>query len=249
MSVIEVQLTRDWVDYATLAATAFAALGTVGAVFWAIFGPAWRQRRRRPVLTLVNENEGGEALYEKDEPRVFDGACLRLQNEPGRETAEGVEVLISVFSELPDIGDEGGVMELPLVSDENLNFNGNDGTAGRSQASVPGGVARRIYIARLGDPQELFYSWQMSPDAEKPTNIDDMCGAWATTPAHQDMIAWLRDGSEYRIELTLAGNNIDAVRYEAKVEVSRAAHAAIDLLEMKHPINVTFNWIEGLSRL
>jgi hypothetical protein len=137
------------------------------------------------------------------------------------------------------------LVELPLIADENLNFNGNDGSAGRVQASVPGGVARRVYLARIGDPQKLFESCEQAVGA-KPPREKRFCGAWATTPARQDRIAWVYDDAEYQIELTVAGNNVEAVQYLARVRFERIEDVDLEFAGMHGLTSVTVHWVEGL---
>jgi hypothetical protein len=254
IATLRVELAHDWLDYLAAFAALFAALGTVAAVVWAIYGPSIRERRRRPSLSLENRYEGDEQIFEADEPTVGDGACLRLANATGRDTAREVEVFLSVYIvlERPEEGPamvdvDGEPLEIPLVSDENLNFDGNDGRDGRAHVSVPSGVSRRLYLARLGDPKALFASW--TGEGVAPENVGEMCGAWATVPATRDMIAWLRDGSKYRIELTIAGANVDPVRYRARVRAARADLSAMELMNMRHPIDVSLEWLEELTRV
>jgi hypothetical protein len=97
VATVQVDLARDWLDYITLAATLFAALGTVSAVGWAIYGPSWKQRHRQPILTLSSRREGNSFLYSPKEPEVSDGSYLRLHNAHGRHSAEGVEVFLTVY--------------------------------------------------------------------------------------------------------------------------------------------------------
>src|SRR4051794_15082526 len=105
-------LASSWLDYVAAIGTAIGALAAAGAVIVALFAPGWREKRKRPKLTVTQEGSelSVDALTESaTEMRV------RIHNARGRDTAEAVEVFVTVTSGRPGRG--GTVI---VAQDENL---------------------------------------------------------------------------------------------------------------------------------
>jgi hypothetical protein len=82
-------------DYVTGSVVMLGVALTLAAVLVALFGPTWRERRRRPILSLT----GLDAAHEYwDSATAVDHseALLLLTAQCGRDTAEDVEIHLSV---------------------------------------------------------------------------------------------------------------------------------------------------------
>ena len=85
-----------WTDKLEAIAAAVAAVGTVGAILVALFGQPWLERRRRPRLHLSlgrDVNGYGDAGGGDDD--YVATTTMRVTAEPGRRSAEDVEVLLT----------------------------------------------------------------------------------------------------------------------------------------------------------
>jgi hypothetical protein len=90
-----------------LIVTAISATATVLAVLVALFGPEWRERRKRPQLSLSFDEQrdvvpvrpAGEAKWVYARPRVH--------NRQGRRTAEDVEAVVTSIQREPPAPSEG----------------------------------------------------------------------------------------------------------------------------------------------
>lgn len=96
--VSQFALARDWIDYVALVAAVFAALGTVGAVVVALFGPRWQARRRRPALYVrslppsMSQSRPRGPLGNDSPATEF---TVELGNRAGRDTGRDVEIFLS----------------------------------------------------------------------------------------------------------------------------------------------------------
>ena len=83
-------LATSWLDYVASIGTAVGAIATLCAVVVALFGPARREKQKRPQLSLSPETEMTTSV---DDPGASE-ARIWIRNAAGRDTAEGVEVFV-----------------------------------------------------------------------------------------------------------------------------------------------------------
>lgn len=186
------------------AATVVAALGTVGAVVYALYRDLILANRRRPRLDLlfdptgvadqviVGTAGGGTAAYVR----------LRVANEKGKDSADEVQVIVT------DVRPQDGSQEptpvgLPLVWVGSL--------PPVTEASVHPGVERYIDLTHA--------NWPAPADelavAEKYTG---------TTPLELDVYPKPAGGQhilfagKYAVRLEIVARNADATAYEIALE-------------------------------
>lgn len=230
LAAIQVDVQSDVWSIITALAAAVAAIGTVGAVITALFLPPWQAKQSRPKLTLSPEVTGlwttSYRTPEADKPsEPHDGPVLLISNERGKDTAHGVEVLLTVY-ERPDQNDPAvEPLTIRRFADRALNYSDNDGYSGTRSANVGPGATRRVYLTRIGDPTVLFKSWYPEERAVPPGIMNNgpqflkFCGAWATHPARQDELVWLVSSTPYWVEMMVVGDNFDALTYRGRIQV------------------------------
>jgi hypothetical protein len=253
LAALDVNVQNDFWSIAVAVATMVAAAGTLAAVGAALFLPGWQNKRSRPKLTLSGEFPQWQQLYDAKDvnPVVMDGPQLLLVNEPGRETAHGVEVLASVYEQPRGITADGQKFgAITQFIDVQLNHSANDGSLGRPSTNVgPGGV-RRVYFARIGEPEHIYDSWYAAPTESTVAFDLDWCGAWATFPARREELHWIETGVEYIVELLVTGNNFDAFRMRGSVMFERSDWSEEPIgTEQEHPIFARITWIEALKKV
>jgi len=214
---------RDTYDWSTLGVAVLVALATAAAAFVALYGPRWNEKRKSPRLRLEAEPEWTGNFVGEDAQAIPDGYHLTIVNMKGRATAREVEVRLDVaFFDDQVSADFGEPLPIPLVADARLNFRGNDGSPGRTAASVNPGAQRRVYLLRLGHPAAIRRSWIATTRGNLPEgDLNRFVGAWATTPATRDELLWVGDSEDFEIVLTLMGDNFDATAFSGRLRVER----------------------------
>jgi hypothetical protein len=225
---------HTWLDYVIAISTALAALGTLAAVLLALYLNVWRERRLRPVLTFDEYEDTwfgiGFNPGEPTEQSVF-GIPLIVRNATGRRTAHNVQVLLT-FSVKHDDDWLDFVVDQPLV----WKFANTPSPGGGIAAvDIPPGVGRKIFVAFIGEPNQLYKT--LSPRKGRPGSFadDDGCeirydefgkavavsppiaGVLATYPFTQDAAFWFWRDEEYRFRFTLTSHDSDAATYEAVI--------------------------------
>lgn len=184
-------------------ATVVAAIGTVGAVVYALYRDMFFANRRRPRLDLqfdgtdadqvvVGTAGGGEAAYVR----------LRVTNERGKDSADDVQVLVTEHR--PQDGSaEATPIGLPLIWAGSL--------PSATEGSVHPGVERYIDF--------LHVDWAAPADeldvAAKYTEDVPAIFAVHPMPAGGQHVL---DAGKYEIRLEVVARNADAVRYTVAVE-------------------------------
>jgi hypothetical protein len=253
LAALDVNVQNDFWSIAAAIATMVAAGGTLAAVGAALFLPGWRAKRTRPKLTLSAEFPQWQQLYDAKDvnPVVMDGPQILLANEPGRETARGVEVLASVYEQPRGVGPNGEKFgAITQFIDVPLNHNANDGAYGRPYTNIGPGATRRVYFARIGEPEHIYDSWYRAPTESTVAFDLDWCGAWATYPARRDELHWIETGVEYIVELLVTGDNFDAFRVRGLIQFERSDWSEEPIgTEAAHPIFTRITWTETLEKV
>ncbi len=192
---------RDAIDVIQTVAAGFAALGTTGAVVWAIWGERLRARRTRPRLTIANFDPASADAVELN---ASAWARLRVCNRPHTRPAEDVEVLIERVDVLTSATDERqkalAYSPAPLgsLADRALKW------ADRASPTVkiPPDATRRIDLLHIDQPP----GGQGTPTELKLTFWDEPQDGRHRLP-----------GLEYAITLAIEGRNIDRLKYGVTV--------------------------------
>jgi hypothetical protein len=244
---------RDWVDYATFAAAAAAALATFCAALVALFGPRWQAKRSLPRVTLTTPDEIEVPLV-ANAKEARSGLYVDVTNQAGRDTARDVEVYIrDVPRFAPDVPEFASRNEDAPLRNINLGVP-LDGSVGLARVGIPAGVTRRVALFSVGHPAAIL----------EETGPADMAGfgdeyvashgldqfavaALNLCPARRNQMFWIGEGFPFGIELVVAGRNFDAARYYGAFTVERAY---TDDPEEGHPGYVIYSahWVQPLSR-
>jgi hypothetical protein len=190
------------------------AFGTVGAVIVALFLARRQERRaraRRPMLSLVYSEIFGiseeEVTYARDGAIAGTGASTWLRfnvsNEPGRDAAEDVELLLWRVMKTPD---EAGVGRLLDISFPALLWT----HAGTTRLTISPGVVRSVDIARR------FHD----PPYHELRDILELC----LDPVPADGRHRLAAGT-YDLELTLSARNANARDYWTRITFDPSSHS------------------------
>jgi hypothetical protein len=195
---------RDWIDYVTLAAAVFAALGTVGAVLVALFGPAWQSRRSRPALYVKSSppsmsQSRPRAAHDDNSPATE--FSFELGNAAGRETARDVEIFLSYARAVTEDTAIGGPQRLPLAAG----------------LTVPPGFQRPATLLLLGNDSVIRRSLGSVDDGRQGVTAHHTVSFAVTSPWGPQ---WL-DPDSYDITLHITGSNFDALRFDGALEIKR----------------------------
>jgi hypothetical protein len=186
--------TQEWL--LTLAA-GISAVGTIGAVFAALFVIPRREKRRRPKLSVTFDPESRfDALTTAPRGRGLSHWVLpRVHNQAGRDMAVDVEV---VFLEM-----------LNLETGEPLNFENRClewGGVGGAQISVAAGAYRHITLLYLASGDQVPEPGTADFKATVVA-IPDPGGGRNALPA-----------GRYRARFVVTAKNADAAHYEIDVD-------------------------------
>ena len=186
-------------------ATVAVAIGTIGAVGYALFRDLIVTPRRRPKLDLRFDATGNDQVV-VGTAGGFEAACVRLRvtNRGGRDTADDVVVMVSesrLLAGSEETTAEVTPIELPLT------WSGSDPPL--TVASVHPGSERHVDLLHVDwpgrDETDIAREWT---DAV-PLQLD-----LAPKPAGgQDV---LRSG-KYEIAVEVRARNADAIRYAIPV--------------------------------
>ena len=210
-------------EWAAVIASGAAAVGTLAATFVALFGPGWRERRRRPALRLVAAESETMTLYDAASAggqKPDDGPLLTIANAKRKDSAVDVEVFVTVLTPYEEEGEE---LPIPIVERENLLFTSPARRAGDQwRTRVPRGFSRRVYFLLLGAPSELSASFREEAGTTS-SNCKDIGqhAVLAAYPPTRDNMFWLSDG-EYLVIFELTGANFDAQTYEGRFRLRRS---------------------------
>jgi len=180
-------------------ATVFVAIGTVGAVVYALFRDLFVEPRRRPKLELRFDHSGNDqVVVASAEGR--DAACVRLRvvNGKRKDTADDVVVMATDVRRLDDSGQAAATpIMLPLT------WSGSNPPL--SVGSVHPGSERHIDL--------LHVDWPAGAESEIAQEWPDVA------PVHLDLTPKPAGGQDtlepgrYEVSLEIRARNADAIRY------------------------------------
>jgi hypothetical protein len=186
-------------------ATVFVAIGTVGAVAYALFRDLFVVPRRRPKLELRFDHTGNDQVV-VGTAGGFDAAYVRLRvaNGAGKDTADDVVVMVTEVRQLKDSDEamaQAGPIALPLT------WSGSSPPL--TVASVHPGSERHIDLVHV--------EWPARDEI-------DIARTWSeTVPAQVDLTPKPAGGQEtlhpgtYEISVEVRARNADAIRYAIPV--------------------------------
>jgi hypothetical protein len=180
-------------------ATVFVAVGTVGAVAYALFRDLFVEPRRRPKLELRFDDGGNDQLIVAT-AEGRDAACVRLRvvNGKRKDTADDVVVMATDVRRLEDSGQAAATpIMLPLT------WSGSNPPL--SVGSVHPGSERHIDLLHVDWPagagSEIAQNW---PDTV-PVHLD----LASKSPGRHDTL----EPGRYEVSLEIRARNADAIRY------------------------------------
>jgi len=210
-------------------ATVFVAIGTVGAVCYALFRDLVVVPRRRPNLDLLFDQTGNDQVV-VGSTGDFDAAYVRLRvaNAAGKDTADDVVLMVTEVQRLED--SDGAIAETkPIVLP--LTWSGSDPPS--TMGSVHPGSERHIDL--------LHVDWPARDETE-------IARKWSeTTPMQLDLTPKPAGGREvldlgsYEISVEIRARNADAIRYAITVSWDgkwSGAEAMWDHLRVEPPRRV-----------
>lgn len=223
-----------WLDYLTAFSTAVAAIGTLAAVVFALYLNVWRERRRRPDLSMALHDDSNMAVAWTPGTRHSTdawGFSVLVANARGRTTAHDVQVLVTLARREP----EGWV---DLLTDQLLIWKLRRAPLGEGDVSIdiPAGVKRKLFVAFIGEGNAVFRSmyphevawggivdedgclYEVVAGGHTKSSSPPVAGVLATYPFTQtDDPFWLWRDEQVRLRLTVTSHDSDAVTYEALV--------------------------------
>jgi hypothetical protein len=187
-------------------ATVFVAVGTIGAVAYALFRDLVVVPRRRPKLDLRFDKAGNDQVV-VGTSGGFDAAYVRLRvaNARGKDTADDVVVMVTEVRRLDDAEDaiaETRPIAHPLI------WSGS--SPPRAMGSVHPGSERHIDL--------LHVDWPARDEVEIGRRWSE------TTPMQLDLTPKPAGGGEilkfgrYEISVEIRARNADAIRYAIPVQ-------------------------------
>jgi hypothetical protein len=186
-------------------ATVAVAIGTVGAVAYALFRDLFVTPRRRPKLDLRFDRGSNDQVV-VGTPGDFDAAYVRLRvaNREGKDTADDVVVMMTELRRLEDSETETAETRpvgLPLT------WSGSNPPL--TVASVHPGSERHIDLLHVDWPARDEFEIARKWSETVPVQLD-------VTPkpaGGQDAL----ESGRYEISLEVRARNADAVRYAVSV--------------------------------
>jgi hypothetical protein len=226
---------QSWLDYVTAISKALAAVGTLAAVIIALYLNIWRDRRLRPKLSLEEYEDTWFGVGFNPGRATRDSAWgipLLVRNARGRKTAHDVQVLATFSVRLgEDQSWTDFVIDQPLV----WKFGVLPSGQGTPSVDIPPGVTRKIFVAFIGEPNQIFQvlwprkampggfandegeRFEYDESGRQVSTSPPIAGVLATYPFTQDDAFWFWRDQEYRLRLTLTSRDSDAATYEALI--------------------------------
>jgi hypothetical protein len=180
-------------------ATVFVAIGTVGAVAYALFRDLFVEPRRRPKLELRFDHSGNDqVVVGTAEGRDAAYVRLRVVNGKRKDTADDVVV---VATDVRRLGDSGQVEATPIMLP--LTWSGSNPPL--TVGSVHPGSERHIDL--------LHVDWPAGAESEIAQKWTDC------VPVHLDLTPKPAGGQDtlepgsHEVSLEIRARNADAIRY------------------------------------
>ncbi len=216
--------TEQW-EYITGTFGMVGVVLTLGAILVALFGPSWRAKKQRPKLTLSASDvvhEFWDAETQADHAEGF----IELTASEGRDTADGVEIYLSIARPSP----LKGLGPMRVFQGRRLCFDSfQESEDGQPQTTVPAGFVRRVPWVAVGWYRTL---WNLVPKGDFPPGFpaedEDHGYDCAVVNLYKRSKRTVRAldtmfGGTYYVYLTVTGANFDALSFSGVLEVSAGA--------------------------
>lgn len=187
-------------------ATVFVAIGTVGAVAYALFRDLFVVPRRRPKLDLRFDRAGNDqVIFGTGEGSAAAYVRLRVANGAGKDTADDVVVMVTEVRRVAD--PEKAVPEVQPIG---LPLTWSGSNPPLTVASVHPGSERHVDLLHLdcpsGDEIDITPEWSETAPCQldlhpKPAGSQELLGA-----------------GTYQISAEVRARNADATRYVISVD-------------------------------
>jgi len=204
-----------WPSYVEAVAAVLAGVGTVAAVWVALFLQPLREKQQKPRLKL--EPPQGTGYGAPADAQLLKTVTLQVEAEKGRKSAEDVEILATVrwySRKRPD--------DAPIIQFESrpLPWYESDETDGpKARMHIAPGMSRRVELLRVGPPEALYewLGWPRTPDSYVP----DETAAFAIPPKPKTIGSrpLIQDYLDWEIRFDVTARDIDTVSYLVKLAV------------------------------
>jgi hypothetical protein len=213
MATLHVDINRDWLP---LTIQAISVLITFLAVIVALFGPAWRAYRRRPLLSLGIEYD--RVPMGAPVPMVH----LTVTNHPRKETATDVEVYVLSMRAPPQNMTRGAHYDFAISPRRPLRW--SEPLDNPASQTVPAGFTRRCDFIRYIPAQQTGLQAEIvTPEkmelAVIPNGIEFQ-DFWTSYQHDTRDFAFIR--------IALAGRNLQTVCYDIRVSYLRERRQMYD---------------------
>jgi ribosomal protein L40E len=203
---------------------AATALATLAAVLATLYISVWRERWRRPHLTLrLTEDAQMGTSFGHEDASTCNVATLAVSNANGRRTAEDVQVLLTVWR-------PGTAPIYRLVNQRRLQWWYGDealDTAGAVTTETLGpGVSRPVALALLGHPKAVHEAlrwedrWAAMDDEAREFWRDHRHGIWAISPIDAEGGGWIKVGDPLEFSATITARDVDAQTYYSRITLT-----------------------------
>jgi hypothetical protein len=197
-----------WQTTLTALATTLAAIGTIGAVCVVLFIQPWRERRRRPGLSLsLGRNHRGFGMSHDLDPAPL-AVTLRITAAPNHDPALDAEVLVSVASHQPGKPSS----KHTFIDHQPLRWYEAYGEGDTTRLRLAPGIEREVELLRIARPSRLY----RVADIDNPSTHATISGVLLSIPpVNSDTISQrlLSDRLTYIFTIYVTASNADTVTY------------------------------------
>ncbi len=209
-------------------AAVLGAVGTVSAVLVALWLQWLRVRLREPRLSLSLGRQSAGVELRQGVTGFVDRLGLCISAKDGRQTAHGVEVLLSAAWPVPAEPD----WEYLILDHQPLQWTGSRDRAGRpvTQLSLAPGISREVSLAWIGRPLDLYETVGLPrptdaavENADRGTDdaaaITTAFGIFDVEPRRDSPPFFIEGNLLYKLRVDLTARDIDTVSYEFSVQI------------------------------
>jgi len=200
---------RFWVSVAS-------ALITLLAVVVALFRDNFHEWRKKPKLDVAVDPEGigFPEIYREGNMGYL---RLRLSNARGRDTADEVEVWVTVETEEADDGSKQVFCESAALIFENP----HDLTSAKTSGTVPAGFSRPVWFAEVGDIASMNRTGSLSKlyymggiDEQEASNAAVILVESASGRISPPLLTF---PFTVNVSIVVTGRNFDAVHFAGQL--------------------------------
>ena len=219
-------------DWVIALGTVLGALATFLAVIVALFGPQWRERRRRPLLSI--DAQQGSIPWSDPQGAWF--TRLTISNGAGRAMAHDVEVTVTVRQAFPN--DRGSIFQ---VNDGPLSFSfPQPHVPLQSRTQIAAGHHRVAYFLGVGHKTGETGLAAALNAVDGPR--DPARRAWSLVASIAGgSLTWIDPNQSHDVTVVVTGSNFDAIRFDGQCGLTERPVAS------GLPDGIWLSWTQKLS--